>query len=45
MLESFVTMDGSLVMRNRKRLEGKYSLESTDPRESEIRALLNPYHT
>jgi len=26
-------------------LEGKYSLGSTDPRESEIRALLNPYHT
>jgi len=25
-----------------KQLEGKYSLESTDPRESEIRAHLHP---
>ena len=25
------------------KLEGKYSLESTDPRESEIRAHLRPY--
>ena len=27
------------------KLEGKYSLESTGPHESEIRTLLNPYHT
>ena len=26
-------------------VEGKYSLKSTDPRESEIRAPPNPYHT
>ena len=31
----------NLVQRNTK-LEGKYSLESTDPRESEIRAHLRP---
>ena len=28
---------------NSKKPEGKYSLESTDPRESEIRAHLRPY--
>jgi len=28
-----------------KKLHGKYSLESTDPRESEIRAPPQPYHT
>jgi len=28
--------------QTKKKLEGKYSLESTDPRESEIRAHLRP---
>jgi len=28
--------------KNGEKLEGKYSLESTDPRESEIRAHLRP---
>ena len=31
-----------LTDKRRKKLEGKYSLESTDPRESEIRAHLRP---
>ena len=29
-------------IHNKSKLEGKYSLESTDPRESEIRAHLRP---
>ena len=33
-----LTFDGRLIYT----LEGKYSLESTDPRESEIRAHLRP---
>ena len=39
-LDLRVIGNGSVPMQ--KKLEGKYSLESTDPRESEIRAHLRP---
>jgi len=37
-----VTVQTDIVNKSHTQLEGKYSLESTDPRESEIRAYLRP---
>jgi len=37
-----VILQGSARRPQETKLEGKYSLESTDPRESEIRAHLRP---
>ena len=38
----FFSIQLSQPQQNEKKLEGKYSLESTDPRESEISAHLRP---